>query len=270
MLDVIASLEHLVEVNFSGAVTAILSDSYLLNGCLSGEIFADKQKRFGNGKRIMTSPLNFAFEVTGYQFALTQSGNLYLIASWRQFDDAWAHLNFNGDGLHATDFLFRTDPERPIDFDNETDAVAAPETDLIKFEIPNRRSRRSIVAEAEPSTSDLITADERNSEIFQLALKNLDKSQLHAAFDSAQSRFVTDEKREVMIEYTKREPDAFLLPMIALGYVPRWQAVLVLDGQFNVSRKASGYLADELVAKLPMPILPEHLRDRRFQADLGL
>lgn len=269
MLDVMATFEKLVELKLNGVVTAILSDSYLINGHLSGEIFADKQKRFKNGKRILTSKLNFSFQVMEHQFALTHSGNLYAIASWRQFDETWIGATFQSDTFYALNFLLNLKPERPIDFVGDSDLADAPEAELIKYELPNRRSTRSISAEAE-SASDGAAAEDRSSEIFELALQYLDKGELFSAFENARQRFFDDEKREVLIEYTTRDPDPFLLPMVALGFTPRWQGVLVLDGQFNVSQKATDYLADALLAKLPPQNIPLHLRDIRFQADLGL
>lgn len=44
-----------------------------------------------------------------------------------------------------------------------------------------------------------------------------------------------------------------------LGYLPEWQSVLVLEGQFNVSRQATDHLVISLLAVLPTEGLGDEL-----------
>lgn len=111
--------------------------------------------------------------------------------------------------------------------------------------------------------------NERNSKVFQLALQ-LDRELLDRTLESAQETFMAQEQTKVLIECTRRMPDPHLLPLLTLGYLPEWQSILVLDGQFNVSQKATDHLAISLLTVLPTGGLGDELRDLRFQIDLGV
>jgi hypothetical protein len=269
MLDVLNAFEELLDLDFKQQVTAVLSEVYMLNGHLCGEVFGDKSKRFKNGTRIMTSPVSFGIEVLGHQLYLTRTGSVYLVSSWRKFDETWKGMSF-ADGIHPIDFLLSTSPERGDDFSEDQEVTSSLETELIKMQIPKRRANRAIFLDAETGPDQEQIADELNSKIFELATLHLDTGELAQKLEAAQRRIVLDTKSEVLIEYTKRHPDPFLLPLIALGFLPRWQAVLVLDGQFNVSRRATSDLANELLIVLPVEVLTEQLRERRMTLDLGL
>lgn len=269
MLDVLNAFEELLDLHFKQQVTAVLSEVYMLNGHLSGEVFGDKSKRFKNGTRIMTSEVNFGIEVSGHQLYLTRTGSVYLVSSWKKFDETWKRMSF-ADGIHPIDFLLGTSPERGDDFSEDQEVCRSLETELIKMQLPKRRANRAIFLEAETEPGHEQIADELNSTIFEFATLHLVTDELVNKLEAAQRRIVLDTKSEVLIEYTKRLPDPFLLHLIALGFLPRWQAVLVLDGQFNVSRRAISELANELLIMLPVEVLTDQLRERRMGLDLGL
>lgn len=268
MLDVIKALRAMVSLPFRDQVSAVMSQVYLLNGHLSGDIHGDKEKRFRDGTRIISSRINFGFEVSGHRLFLTQSGSIYLVASWRSFDEPWAGLDFS-EVVSPVDLMFPADPERQPDFENDIELAAGEEVALIKVGLPNQRRQRSIAVVNEAQMDHGQTTSERNSQIFKLAIQ-LDRELLESTLESARERFMAQEQTKVLIECTRRTPDPHLLPLLPFGYLPEWQSILVLDGQFNVSQKATDHLAISLLAILPTDSLYERLRDLRFQIDLGV
>lgn len=269
MLDVIKALKNMHSLPFREQVTAVMSDVYLVNGHLSGEIHGDRNKRFRDATRIMSSPINFGFQALGYQLFLTQTGSLYMIASWRRFDEPWANLDFS-EGVHPVDFVFTTDPDRQSDFKSDIEISSEDEAKLIRVGLPNQRKHRAVtVQEDTVSTSEKPMID-RNFEIFQQALGKVELSKLQRTLESARNEFMEREGTQVLIECTKRRPDPSLLTLVSLGYLPEWQSILVLDGQFNLSQSATNHLAISLLAVLPADALNDELRDLRFQIDLGV
>ncbi|MEK0364404.1 hypothetical protein [Pseudomonas sp. CBC3] len=246
-----------------------MSDVYFINGHLSGEIHGDRKKRFRDATRIMSSPVNFGFQALGHQLFLTQSGNLYMIASWRRFDEPLSNLDFS-DGIHPVDFVFSIDPDRQRDFESDIEVAGQDEVKLIRVGLPNQRRHRAVtVQEDTVSTSEKPMID-RNFEIFQQALGKVELSKLQRTLESARDEFMEQEGTQVLIECTKRRPDPSLLTLVSLGYLPEWQSILVLDGQFNVSQSATNHLAIALLVVLPAEALNDELRDLRFQIDLGI
>lgn len=268
MLDVIKALRAMVALPFRDQVSAVMSQVYLLNGHLCGDVHGDKKKRFRDGTRIISSRINFGFEISGHRIFLTQSGSIYLVASWRSFDEPWAGLDFS-EVVSPVDLMFPADPERQPDFENDIELAVGEEVALIKVGLPNQRRQRSIAVVDEAQMDHGQTTNERNSQIFQLAIQ-LDREYLERTLELAQATFMAQEQTKVLIECTKRMPDPHLLPLLTLGYLPEWQCILVLDGQFNVSQKATDHLALSLLAVLPTDGLYEGLRDLRFQIDLGV
>lgn len=268
MLDVLNAFRAMQTLSSQHQVTAVMSQVYLWNGHLCGEVHGDKEKRFRDGARMMSSRINFGFVISGHQLFLTQSGSLYLIASWRAFDEAMDGLDFS-DGISPVDLMFRSDPERQPDFSNDVELANEDEVKLIKVGLPNQRSRRTIATMDETDhTGDRVEA-ECNSTIFQLA-HLMDPEELKSTLEQARDEFMALEKTQVLIECTRRRPDPFFLPLLSLGYLPEWQAVLVLDGQFNASAKATHHAAIRLLLALPVSALSDELRDLRFQVDVGV
>ncbi|UFH49593.1 hypothetical protein [Pseudomonas sp. KNUC1026] len=243
-----------------------MSQVYVWNGYLCGEIHGDKEKRLRDGARIMSSRINFGFEIAGHRLFLTQSRSLYLVASWRSFDEAVDGLDFS-EGISPIDLMFLADPDRQPDFSNEIELANEDEVKLIKVGLPNLRSRRVIPASDE--MGDPPECD-RNAEIFRLAHDLMDPEELKTTLESARDDFMVLENTQVLIEYTTRRADPFFLRLLSLGYLPEWQSVLVLDGQFNVSTKATNHAAIRLLVALPACALSDELRDLKFQVDLGI
>lgn len=268
MLDVMTALRAMVSLPFRDQVSAVMSQVYLLNGHLCGDIHGDKEKRFLDGTRIISSRINFGFEVFGQRIFLTQSGSIYLVASWRSFDELWAGLDFS-EVVSPVDLMFPADPERQPDFENDIELATGEEVALIKVGLPNQRRQRSIAVVDETLIDHDQTTSERNSQIFQLALQ-LDRGHLENTLESVRETFMAQAQTKVLIECTRRMPDPHLLPLLTLGYLPEWQSILVLDGQFNVSQKATDHLAISLLTVLPTDVLADELRDLRFQIDLGV
>ena len=268
MLDVLNAFRAMHTLSSQHQVTAIMSQVYLWNGHLCGEVHGDKEKRFRDGARMMSSRINFGFVISGHQLFLTQSGSLYLIASWRTFDEAMDGLDFS-DGISPVDLMFSSDPERQPDFSDDIVLADQDEVKLIKIGLPNQRRRRTIATVDEPGLTGERAEAERNSKIFQLA-HLMDPDVLRITLESARDEFMEMEKTQVLIECTRRCPDPFFLPLLSLGYLPEWQAVLVLDGQFNVSAKATHHAAIRLLLALPVSALSDELRDLRFQVDVGV
>lgn len=268
MLDVLNAFRAMLSLPSQHQVTAIMSQVCLWNGHLCGEVYGDKEKRFREGARMMTSKINFGFEISGHRLFLTQSGRLYLIASWRSFDEARDGLDFS-DGISPVDLMFRSDPERQPDFSNDIELANEDEVKLIKVGLPNQRSRRTIATVDDTDHTGDSAEAERNSTIFQLA-HLMDPEELKSTLEQARDEFMAMEKTQVLIECTRRRPDPFFLALLSLGYLPEWQAVLVLDGQFNVSAKATHHAAIRLLIALPVSALSDELRDLRFQVDVGV
>lgn len=269
MLDVLTAIRDMMNLPFRGQVTAIMSQVYLVNGRLSGEVHGDREKRFRDGVRMISSQINFGFEALGHQLFLTQSGSLYMVASWRRFDETKANLDFS-EGVHPVDFLFTVNPDRQPDFESDIEIANEYEAKLIRVGLPNQRKHRAVtVQEDTVSTSEKPMID-RNFEIFQQALGKVELSKLQRTLESARDEFMEQEGTQVLIECTKRRPDPSLLTLVSLGYLPDWQSILVLDGQFNVSQSAANHLAISLLAVLPAEVLTDELRDLRFQIDLGI
>lgn len=266
MLDVMNALRAALLPSLHNQATAVMSQVYLWNGHLCGEIHGDKEKRFRDGARIMSSKINFGFEISGHRLFLTQSRSLYLVASWRRFDEAVDGLDFS-EGISPVDLMFLADPERQPDFSNEIELANEDEIRLIKAGLPNIHSRRTIPAPDEMGDSP---ESERNAKIFQLAHDLMDLEALKTTFESARNEFMEMENTQVLIEYTTHRPDPYFLRLLPLGYLPDWQCVLVLDGQFNVSTKATNHAANRLLVALPASALDDELRDLRFQVDLGV
>ncbi|ETU79900.1 hypothetical protein Q095_00353 [Pseudomonas aeruginosa PS50] len=243
-----------------------MSQAYLWNGHLCGEINGDREKRFRDGARFMSSRINFGFEISGHRLFLTQSRSLYLVASWRRFDEAVEGIDFS-EGISPIDLMFLADPERQPDFSNEIELANEDEVKLIKVGLPNLRSRRIIPASDETSDSP---ESERNAKIFKLAHDLMDPEELKTTLESARNEFMEMENTQVLIEYTARRADPFFLRLLSLGYLPEWQCVLVLDGQFNVSTKATNHAAICLLVALPTCALSDELRELKFQVDLGI
>lgn len=266
MLDVMNALKTSLSPSFHRQVTAVMSQAYLWNGHLCGEVSGDREKRFRDGARIMSSQINFGFEISGHRFFLTQSRSLYLVASWRSFDEAIDGLDFSK-GISHVDLMFLADPERQPDFTNETELANEDEIKLIKVGLPNLRSRRMIQASDDAGDSP---ESERNAKIFRLAHDLMDPEALKTTLQSARDGFMMLESTQVLIEYTASRPDPFFLRLLPLGYLPEWQCVLVLDGQFSVSTKATNHAAICLLVALPVGVLSDELRDLKFQIDLGI
>ncbi len=252
--------------SFHHQVTAVMSQVYLWNGHLCGEIHGDREKRFRDGTRIMSSKVIFGFEISGHRLFLTQSRSLYLVASWRRFDEAMDGLDFS-EGISPIDLMFLADPERQPDFANEVELANEDEVKLIKAGLPNLRGRRIIPTSDE--TDDPLES-KRNAKIFKLAHDLMDLEKLKTTLESARHEFMVLENTQVLIEYTTRRVDPFILRLLPLGYLPEWQCVLVLDGQFNVSTKATNHAAICLLVALPACALDDELRDLKFRVDLGV
>ncbi|WP_070888296.1 hypothetical protein [Pseudomonas argentinensis] len=267
MLDVLNAFRAMLSLPSQHQVTAIMSQVYLWNGHLCGEVHGDKEKRFRDGARMMSSRINFGFEISGHRLFLTQSGSLYLIASWRSFDGGRDGLDFSN-GISPVDLMFRSDPERQPDFSNDVELANEDEVKLINVGLPNQRRCRTIATVDEADIKG-DRVEERNSTIFQLA-HLMDPEELKSTLEQARDEFMAMEKTQVLIECTRRRPDPFFLPLLSLGYLPEWQAVLVLDGQFNVSAKATHHAAIRLLIALPVSALSDELRDLRFQVDVGV
>lgn len=268
MLDVLNAFRAMLSLPSQHQVTAIMNQVYLWNGHLCGEVHGDKEKRFRDGARMMSSRINFGFEISGHRLFLTQSGSLYLIASWRSFDEARDGLDFSN-GIIPIDLMFSSDPERQPDFSNDVELANEDEVKLINVGLPNQRRCRAIATADEADITGDRTEAERNSTIFQLA-HLMDPEELKSMLEQARDEFMAMEKTQVLIECTRRRPDPFFLPLLSLGYLPEWQAVLVLDGQFNVSAKATHHAAIRLLIALPVSALSDELRDLRFQVDVGV
>ncbi len=268
MLDVLAALRAMGSPEMCGQVTAVLSQVYFVEGRVCGTIHGDTQRRFPDGRRITTSAIYVGYEALGHQLIRTDSGSLYLIASWWSHSEAWKTLPL-GSGIHPLYFAFTVEPDTHSDFSNDVENANEQELKLIQVGLPNQQRDRSVMI-ADDALSDPDQArKERNSHIFQLAL-HLDRGYLERTLELAQETFMVQEQTKVLIECTRRMPDPHLLPLLALGYLPEWQSILVLDGQFNVSQKATDHLAISLLAVLPTDDLYEGLRDLRFQIDLGV
>lgn len=269
MLDVMEAHRAMASLPFRDQVTAVMSQVYLLNGHLCGEVHGDKDKRFRDGARIISSPIKFGFEVSGHRLFLTRSGSLYLVASWWSFDEPWGGLDFS-ELVSPVDLMFPPGSERQPDFENDIELASEDEVKLIKVGLPNQRKARAITAHVEAG-APLITAEtDNNSQIFQLANQLMDPEELKSTLETARDEFMALEKTQVLIEYTTRRLDPFFLPLLSMGYLPDWQSILVLDGQFNVSQKATDHLAISLLTVLPTDVLEGELRDLRFQIDLGV
>lgn len=268
MLDVLAALRAMASPELRGQVTAVLSQVYFVEGRVSGTIHGDTQRRFPNGRRITTSAIYVGYEALGHQLIRTDSGSLYLIASWWSHSEAWKTLPLEA-GIHPLYFAFTVEPDTHSDFSNDVENANEQELKLIQVGLPNQRSQRSIAVVDEAQMDHGQATNERNSQIFQLAIQ-LDRELLERAMESARDTFMAQEQTKVLIECTRRMPDPHLLPLLTFGYLPEWQSILVLDGQFNVSQKATDHLAISLLAVLPTDSLYEGLRDLRFQIDLGV
>lgn len=268
MLNVLEALSHIQDSAFRHKITALLNYCCMVDGRICGQIYGDRLGRFSDGSLMMGNRVNFSFVEAGRQILRTDSDHYYLICGWKSFDRKWLVDNLiDGDPLSPY-FLYKASSTDNEEAERE---ITTPLHDELKaMEMPVERLNRGIPRRERHSIFDETDEEDLHLEIFRVAVDTLSKDCLIGVLDRTQKKAIATTNKLVLIEYTAQRPSPHIIFFLGLGLLPTWQAVLVLDGDFNISKMTTKCLAEELLLALPRSALSPEMGQRRLELDLGL
>jgi len=268
MLNVLEALSQVQDSAFRHKITAILDHCCIVDGHICGQVFGDRLGRFSDGSLMMGNRVNFSFVEAGRQIIRTNSGHYYLICGWKSFDRKWLVDNLiDGDPM-GSDFIYKAPSTENEEAERE---MTSPFHEELKaMEMPTKRLNRGIPRRERHSIFDETDEEDLHLEIFRVAADTLSKDCLIGALERTRQKAFIITKKMVLIEYTAQRPSPHIIFFLGLGLLPTWQAVLVLDGDFNISKVTINCLAEELLLALPRSALTPEMGQRRLEFDLGL
>lgn len=268
MLNVLEALSQFQDSAFRNKITALLDHCCIIDGHICGQVFGDRLGRFSDGSLMMANRINFSFVEAGRQIVRTNSGHYYLICGWKSFDRKWLVDNLiDGDPM-GSDFLYKAPSTENEEAEREMTSPLHEE--LKAMEMPTQRLNRGIPRRERHSIFDETDEEDLQLEIFRVAVDTLNKDCLIGVLDRTQKKAIATTNKLVLIEYTAQRPSPHIVFFLGLGLLPTWQAVLVLDGDFNISKVTAKCLAEELLLALPRSALSPEMGRRRLELDLGL
>ncbi|MDU4058669.1 MAG: hypothetical protein E7H60_19195 [Pseudomonas oryzihabitans] len=268
MFNVLEAFSQVQDSAFRHKITAILGNCCIVDGHICGQVYGDRLGRFSDGSRMMTSRINFSFVEMGRQIVRTNSGHYYLICGWKSFDSEWLVDNFIDGDPRTSDFLYKAPSTENKEAEREM--TNSLHEELKAMEMPVEKFNRGITRRERHSIFDETDEEDLHLETFRVAADTLSKDCLTDVLDRTRQKAFAVTKKLVLIEYTAQRPSHHILYFLGLGLLPTWQAILVLDGDFNISKATTNCLADELLLALPGSALSPDMRQRRLQIDLGL